>query len=138
MCFKAFRIPFRTKKQRPGSPAHQLDTRPSPSTNPPQLHSPDLRALATGEPRKPAETDLDPLQDVPSPGDDTNYRTATEDIPDPTLDWKTTTWNAAKLTLRLVKESADAFPPLKAVAGGLCEIISNFEVRPFSCKRRRN
>ena len=43
-------------------------------------------------------------------------------------DWKTTAWNAANVTLRLVKESADAFPPLKAVAGGLCELINNFEV----------
>ena len=37
--------------------------------------------------------------------------------------------SAAKLTLRGVKEAADAFPPLKAVAGGLCFILDNCEVR---------
>ena len=36
--------------------------------------------------------------------------------------------SAAKLTLRGVKEAADAFPPLKAVAGGLCFILDNCEV----------
>ena len=37
--------------------------------------------------------------------------------------------SAAKLTLRGVKETADAFPPLKAVAGGLCFILDNCEVK---------
>ena len=37
--------------------------------------------------------------------------------------------SAAKLTLRGVKEAADTFPPLKAVAGGLCFILDNCEVR---------
>ena len=36
--------------------------------------------------------------------------------------------SVAKLTLRGVKEAADAFPPLKAVAGGLCFILDNCEV----------
>ena len=36
---------------------------------------------------------------------------------------------AAKLLLRAVRESADAFPPLKSLAGGLCFIMENFEVR---------
>jgi len=40
--------------------------------------------------------------------------------------------SAAKLFLRGVKESADAFPPLKSVAGGLCYILDNCEVRPSS------
>jgi len=38
--------------------------------------------------------------------------------------------STAKLLLRGVKESADAFPPLKSVAGGLCFILDNCEVRP--------
>ena len=37
--------------------------------------------------------------------------------------------SAARLTLRGVKEAADAFPPLKAVAGGLCFILDNCEVQ---------
>ena len=40
--------------------------------------------------------------------------------------------STAKLLLRGVKESADAFPPLKSVAGGLCFILDNCEVRPTS------
>ena len=36
--------------------------------------------------------------------------------------------SGAKLFLRGVKESADAFGPLKAVAGGLCFILENCEV----------
>ena len=34
----------------------------------------------------------------------------------------------AKLLLHGVKESADAFPPLKSVVGGLCFILDNCEV----------
>jgi len=40
--------------------------------------------------------------------------------------------STAKIFLRGVKESADAFPPLKSVAGGLCYILDNYEVRPSS------
>ena len=38
----------------------------------------------------------------------------------------------AKLLLRGVRDSADAFGPLKSVAGGLCFILDNCEVRPSS------
>jgi len=49
-------------------------------------------------------------------------------------DWKRTTSSAAKLFLRTVKEVSDAFPPLKSVAGGLCAILDNCEVRStFVC-----
>jgi len=44
-------------------------------------------------------------------------------------EWKYTVSSAAKLTLRTVKEASDAFPPLKSVAGGLCAILDNCEVR---------
>jgi len=40
--------------------------------------------------------------------------------------------STAKLFLRGVNESADAFPPLKSVAGGLCYILENCEVGPSS------
>jgi len=40
-------------------------------------------------------------------------------------DWKS---GSAKLLLRGVRDSADAFGPLKAVAGGLCFILENCEV----------
>jgi len=45
--------------------------------------------------------------------------------------WKSTASATAKLLLRGVRESADAFPPLKSVAGGLCFILENCEVRPY-------
>ena len=44
-------------------------------------------------------------------------------------DWGSTTSASAKLLLRGVRDSADAFPPLKSVAGGLCFILENYEVR---------
>ena len=43
--------------------------------------------------------------------------------------WKSTTYASAKLLLTGVRDSADAFGPLKSVAGGLCFILENFEVR---------
>jgi hypothetical protein len=39
-----------------------------------------------------------------------------------------TIWEGSKTTLRLVKESADAFPPLKSTVGGLLGLIDLFEV----------
>lgn len=47
-------------------------------------------------------------------------------------DWKATVSASAKLLLRGVRDSADAFGPLKSVAGGLCFILENYEVR-FLC-----
>ena len=44
-------------------------------------------------------------------------------------DWKPTASAAAKLLLRGVRDTADAFGPLKSVAGGLCFILENCEVR---------
>jgi len=42
--------------------------------------------------------------------------------------WVSTASATAKLLLRGVRDSADAFPPLKSVAGGLCFILENCEV----------
>jgi len=44
--------------------------------------------------------------------------------------WKSTVSATAKLFLRGVRDSADAFGPLQSVAGGLCFILENCEVRP--------
>ena len=44
-------------------------------------------------------------------------------------DWRSTVSASAKLLLYTVRVSADAFPPLKSIAGGLCSILENFEVR---------
>jgi len=43
-------------------------------------------------------------------------------------DWKSTAYETAKLLLRGVRDSADAFPPLKSAAGGLCFLLDNCEV----------
>ena len=43
-------------------------------------------------------------------------------------DWKSTASASAKLLLRGVRDSADAFGPLKSVTGGLCFILENCEV----------
>ena len=42
--------------------------------------------------------------------------------------WKSTASATAKLLLRGVRDSADAFGPLRSVAGGLCFILENYEV----------
>ena len=42
--------------------------------------------------------------------------------------WKSTVSAAAKLLLRTVRDSADVFPPLKSVAGGICSVLDNYEV----------
>ena len=44
-------------------------------------------------------------------------------------DWSTVS-ASAKLILRGVRDSADAFGPLKSIAAGLCFILENGEVRP--------
>ena len=43
-------------------------------------------------------------------------------------EWMSTASATAKLFLRGVNESADVFPPLKSVVGGLCFILDNCEV----------
>ena len=43
-------------------------------------------------------------------------------------DWKSTVSTSAKFLLRGVRDSADAFVPLKSVAGGLCFFLENYEV----------
>ena len=44
-------------------------------------------------------------------------------------DRKYIAYSTAKFLLSTVRDSADAFPPLKSVAGGLCSILENYEVR---------
>ena len=44
------------------------------------------------------------------------------------LNWRSTASATAKLLLRGVRDTADAFGPLKSVAGGLCFILENCEV----------
>ena len=46
--------------------------------------------------------------------------------------WKSTAYATAKLPLCGVRDSADAFGPLKSVTGGLCFVLENCEVQPPS------
>jgi hypothetical protein len=54
---------------------------------------------------------------------------------EPKPNWRSTASATAKLLLRGVRESTDAFGPLKSVAGGLCFILENYEVWPSSLIR---
>ena len=47
--------------------------------------------------------------------------------------WKSTASSTAKLLLLGVRESSDAFGPLKSVAGGLCFVLENCEVSTSFC-----
>ena len=47
-------------------------------------------------------------------------------------DRKPIVYATAKLVLYAVKDSADAFPPLKSVVGGLCFILDSYEVCQLS------
>ena len=47
--------------------------------------------------------------------------------------WKSTAFATAKLLLQGVRDSADAFGPLKSVAGGICFIVENYEVWSSPC-----
>ena len=60
-------------------------------------------------------------------GDENVRPTATAD--ESTSGWTATATASAKLLLRGVSGSSDAFGPLKSVAGGLCFILENCEVR---------
>lgn len=42
---------------------------------------------------------------------------------------KSTAYSATKLAINMVKESSDAFPPLKSVVGGLSAILNHCDVR---------
>ena len=53
-------------------------------------------------------------------------------------DWKHVTSSSAKLFLRTVERVSDSFPPLKAVAAGLCAILDNCEVRFYFVRSIRD
>ena len=65
--------------------------------------------------------------DGPNAGNETVGASATAEENRP--GWKSTASSSAKLVLRAVRDSADAFGPLKSIAGGLCFILENCEVR---------
>ena len=85
-------------------------------------------------PRDPDNTAHDPTQSATGTGQDEKLKPSEHAVkPNATdkkaSDWKSTAYNAAKLAINLAKESADAFPPLKSVAGGLSAILDHCDVR---------
>ena len=65
------------------------------------------------------------MQGDPRPDENAEPNTAANEKKS---NWKSTAFATAKLLLRGVRDSADAFGPLKSVAGGLCFILENCEV----------
>ena len=42
--------------------------------------------------------------------------------------WMSTAYSSTKVVIDVVKESSDAFPPLKSVASGLAAILKHYDV----------
>ena len=82
------------------------------------------------------DPDTVPNQILPVPGRDQSSLPGSSDhtvdprkTPESKSDWKSTAYATTKLAINLVKESSDAFPPLKSVAGGLSAILNHCDVR---------
>ena len=88
-------------------------------------------------PRIPDNAAHDPTQSATGTGQDEKSKPSEHAVkPNATdkkgSDWKSTAYNAAKLAINLAKESADAFPPLGSVAGGLSAILDHCDVQATS------
>ena len=75
----------------------------------------------------------DPTQSVTGAEQDKQPKPLEDTIRKPSADGSGSNWKTAyattKLAINLVKESADAFPPLKSVVGGLSAILDHCDVR---------
>ena len=89
--------------------------------------------------RPPRNTDPDTVsnQNLPVPGGSLQKSPGhtVEQKAESGSDWKSTAYATTKLAIDLVKETSDAFPPLKAVAAGLSVILNHCDVRSISPKR---
>ena len=117
---------------------------PSPTEVGPLVPSPPTPILHSGEPESTWACSLYLLYLI-VPSDNTEPSAALDKVPEVVLpdestersptasegkfDWGSTAAATAKLLLRGVRDTADAFGPLKSVAGGLCFILENYEVR---------
>ena len=77
----------------------------------------------------------DHVQGNPRPGENAEPSTVSNEKKS---SWKSIAFATAKLLLCGVRDSADAFGPLKSVAGGLCFILENCEVRSRPCLHYRD
>ena len=82
--------------------------------------------------RPPRNTDPDTVsnQNLPVPGGSLQKSPGhtVEQKAESGSDWKSTAYATTKLAIDLVKETSDAFPPLKAVAAGLSVILNHCDV----------
>ena len=83
-----------------------------------------------------ADPNTVPNQTLPAPGNDqSDLQRPSDDTTDSRTvsvsksNWKSTAYSTTKLAVDPVKESSDACPPLKSVAGGLSAILDHCEVR---------
>jgi len=113
---KSIKRRIKGKKGRADSPGAGGSVERVGPSGPPPLPEP---AVVTGGGREQEGNE-------PSAGDERVEPSAAPDENRP--DWGSTASASAKLLLRGVRDSADAFGPLKAVAGGLCFILKNCEV----------
>ena len=97
--------------------------------------SPQPLRLITSLDNADAPTVPDRVQRDPHPDENAEPSTAANEKKS---SWKSTALATAKLLLRGVRDSADAFGPLKSVAGGLCFILENCEVWSGPCLHYHN
>ena len=88
------------------------------------------RSLPRPKPHAVTSSDRELGEDGPSANDENVGPSAAMDKDKSS--WGSTASSSAKMLLRGVRDSADAFGPLKSVAGGLCFILENCEVRLLS------
>ena len=87
-------------------------------------------------------TASNPILSVPGKDQDSTPKSLDHTVnpgvaPENKSDRGSTAYATTKLAINLVKESSDAFPPLKSVAGGLSAILDHCDVRfLFSALRR--
>ena len=65
------------------------------------------------------------LADADNSIDPDRRETSQNAVGDSRGEWEST---VSATAICAVRESADAFPPLKSVAGGLCSILENYDV----------
>ena len=85
--------------------------------------------------RNPDNAAHDPTQSVTGAEQDKQPKPLEDTIRNPTAtdksgsNWKSTAYATTKLVINLLKESADAFPPLKSAVGGVSAILDHCDVR---------
>ena len=112
-------IKYRLKRGKPKTGETQTDGHGERVDSSSSLLQPPSHVVAGGNrEREGDESNVDDESVGPSAATDENKS-----------DPKSTASASAKLILRAVRDSADAFGPLKSVAGGLCFILDNCEVQ---------